>query len=202
MKGEFAIDGFIRYADVFLIDPDGDGYCRCPHIYLERSPDKSFYWTTRDNLSVGHTDFELDEGWKKIEFFPKKFSKAKPKLKIHKAKLQLDADSLQRFLKYEDAAASLFAFDDRYDFLAAREVIQLASTPGTDEHFLRITHVAKTRYGDYLQDSDDQFAVQQLSRRQLGRDVEEDEQVTVRGNRTRLSTSMGALVRVAPIARR
>lgn len=179
-QGEFAIDGTVRYSDVFLIDPEGDGHYRCPHIHVEFTPEHGPYDNTYVTLSVGHETFEIEDGWTKIDFFPKKFPALKTKVRDpKKKKLDLDPDTLKSVLKYGDDANTLYAVDAKYDGLSPRDVVQIANTPENEQHFLRVMHIGRMRLEDYLTDHAERYKVPQQLRQQIGREVEPVEMLTI-----------------------
>ena len=118
-QGTFSVEAFLPYADILLIDPNGDAYHRRPHLYVEFSRTSSGpYSGAITRLSIKREEIGLDDSWRRINFFPKTFSRLPEKPRIHKAeKISLDAETLKGFLDYTDRLDTLYAVDNRFDFL-------------------------------------------------------------------------------------
>ena len=71
----------------------------------------------------------MDEVWRRIDFFPKSFVRSRVKRRIHTEKVAiLDAETLKGLKDYTLTLDTLFALDDRFDFLQQRDVVEVANS--------------------------------------------------------------------------
>ena len=179
MQGEFAVEAFVRYSDVYLVDSEGDSHYHCPHIYADFLPERGPYARFFEILEIGGERHYPDD-WTKIDFFPKNFSSVKSKLNVRSdVRVTLDAATLKNHLDYKSDADTLFAVDDRYDTFAPKDVVQLANTAEGQPHFLRITYKGKMRMDDYVGDYKEQYNFARFASQQIGRAVDKNEELTI-----------------------
>ena len=96
-QGIFAIEAFLPYAEILLVDPNGDAFHNHPHLYADFTGPSGPYSGFNTKLSVKSEEIELDNSWRRIDFFPKIFSGGPVKPRIHqKAKVDLDPETSQR----------------------------------------------------------------------------------------------------------
>jgi hypothetical protein len=178
------VEAFLPYADILLIDPNGDAHHRRPHLYVEFSRTSSGpYSGAITRLSIKREEIELDDSWRRINFFPKTFSRLPEKPRIHKAeKISLDAETLKGFLDYTDRLDTLYAVDNRFDFLRQRDIIAVANSAGQSggsDRFLQVLHVQKCSFIEYLNDHHADYRIRLAARRQVGREIADEEQLTI-----------------------
>lgn len=77
---------------------------------------------------------------------------------------------------------TLYAVDGRFDFLHQRDIVAVAGSAmevGAPERLLQILHIQKGPFANYLKDHLEQFGVRRDAQRQIGREIADEEQVTV-----------------------
>jgi hypothetical protein len=82
-KSHFEVIGLIKYENIMEIDPEGDIYARCPHVYVRKVKDKGFCETLSYKLAAPHRwgqDMYLPAEADKIriKIFPDEFPNPKP----------------------------------------------------------------------------------------------------------------------------
>jgi hypothetical protein len=94
----------------------------------------------------------------------------------------VDTESLKGYLKYEISLDELYAVDDRYDFLRQRDAIFIensAKSPQEPDRALEVRHIYNGPLIDYLNDHPERYHIQQAARRQIGREVADNERLTI-----------------------
>ena len=182
-QGTLAIEAFLPYADILLVDPNGDAYHNRPHLYVEFTGPSSPYSGFRTRLSVNGAEIEVDDSWRRIDFFPKTFSRSGVNPRVHRTEsINLDPETLKGFLGYKDRLDTLYAVDNRFDFLRQRDIIAVtgtARTPEESDRLLQILHIQKSPFLEYLNDHYGDFRIRQAAKRQIGREIADEEQVTI-----------------------
>ena len=182
-QGTFAISGLLLYADIVLVDAEGDVYQKRPHLYVEFSTATGPYAGFIESLSVKSEEIELDDSWRRIDFFPKNYPAATIKPRIHKTeKIYLDSEALKAFLNHTPRLDTLYAADNRFDFLRQRDIIAVANSAGKPselEHLLEVRHIQKGSFIDYLNDHRGNYRVRQDAMRQIGREIADEEHLTI-----------------------
>jgi len=174
------VDAAVKYEDVVVVDAEGDSWFRFPHIYVEYSRDGGPFARHFGELEVGHARIDPeDEGWTRIEYFPKTFSTKKSKWKPLKQQLEMNPPTLKAFSDYSPEGETLYAFDDTYGYLKERDLIRVAGLPEPDERFVQITWKGRLPFGAYLAHHSDAWKVRRHLKTQFGRDVQDDEEITV-----------------------
>jgi len=176
-QAKFAVEGFIRWDSILVVDPDGDRTQDCPHLYVEFDAESGPYDGFWKRLSIGQEEIELDDTWQRISFFPKTQPKKSKGSQTPKTKVTLDPETLKNLEKYSKDADTLFALDERYDKLKARQVIEIVG--GKEPHFLRVTYATKTPFAEYVKHNSWIWNVRRLASQQVGRDVTDEDIVTV-----------------------
>ena len=83
-KAHFEVVGLIKYENVVEIDPEGDIYARCPHVYVRRVNEKGFceahasYKLAASNRWGQDMFLPEDAENVRVKFFPDKFPDPKP----------------------------------------------------------------------------------------------------------------------------
>jgi len=171
-------DGF----DILIVDPTGDARHKHPHLYAEFTGPSGPYSGFYARLSAGGEEIGLDESWHRVDFFPKTFSSSAAKPRIHQnEKVNLVPEVLKGFRDY-GPLDTLYAVDDRFDFLRQRDIIAVADSArqaGAFERFLQILHIQKGPFVEYLRDHHEPFSIRHDAQRQIGREIADEEQVTI-----------------------
>jgi hypothetical protein len=158
---------------VRLVDPSGDAYYNCPHLYVEFSATSGPFSGFRTRLSVKDKEIQLDDSWKRIDFFPKTISRSGVKHRIHRTKkVSLDPETLKGFLDYSFNLDTLYAVDNRFDFLRPHDIIAVSDSshqPGEPGRLLEIRHIQKGPFLEYLKDHVRAYSIRLAAQRQIGR---------------------------------
>jgi hypothetical protein len=181
-RGTFEIEAMLSYSDILIVDPDGDAHHHHPHLYAEFSGRSGPYSSNSTRLSVGGEEIEMDDSWRRIDFFPKTFASVVAEPPIPRAeKINLAPDVLKEFRDY-GPLDTLYAVDDKFDFLQQRDIVAVADSAreaGGPDRMLQILHIYKGPFVEYLKDRIDPFGIRHDARRKIGRDVVDEEQVTI-----------------------
>lgn len=119
----------------------------------------------------------MDESWRRIDFFPKTFNRPRLKPRIHRTqRINLDPETLSGLKNYKISLDTLFTLDDRFDFLRQRDVV---GVDGLGERFLEVRHIYKGPFAQYLNRQSDQYNIRHAAKRQIGREVDGEDPVTV-----------------------
>jgi len=183
-QGTFKIAGLLAYSDVVLVDPNGDGQYNCPHLYVEFSDASGPYSGFYERLSIKTEKIELDDTWHRIDFFPKTFPRPRPKVGYRRQseKINLDATTLKGLNSYTLSLDTLIAVDGRYDSLQQRDIVEIANSArqGYDrDSAVVVRHVHRGLFSDYLKDQNDKYSVREAAKRQVGREVGDEEKITI-----------------------
>lgn len=179
-KAHLRVDGFVRYEDVVVVDPDGDTRFNFPHIYVEYRPDLGPFSGHLAELEIGHERINPeDESWKRVEFFPKTYAK-KAKWKVsHRRKLEMEPHTLKAFREYAPEGETLYAFDASYDFLKESDLIEVAGFDASDERFAQVTWKGRLPLGVYLAGVAEPWRARMHLKKQFEREIQDDEEITV-----------------------
>ena len=179
-QGNFHVDAILRYNDIFVIDPEGDDYYKCPHVYVDFSFHQGPYDGQRDYLSVGENHIALTDEWRRIEYF-----KTAPTITIKAPDQQyvrvidLDSETLKAHFEYKRDSETLYAIDDRYNGFKLGDVITLRVEHKGEKHYLKVTHSQKSTLEEYLRHHPRQWEARRFAARQIGRDINEIEFLTI-----------------------
>jgi hypothetical protein len=82
-QAHFEVLGLIKYEDIVDIDPEGDIYARCPHVYVRKVNENSFCGSVSQRLAASNRwgqDVYLpaDADKARIKIFPEEFPDPKP----------------------------------------------------------------------------------------------------------------------------
>jgi hypothetical protein len=181
-QGTLKVAGFLAYADIALIDPSGDARYNCPHLYAAFSDASGPYSGFFERLSIKGENIQLDDAWRRIDFFPKTFGQptAKPRTR-RTEKIDLDAETLKGVKDYSLPLNTLFALDGRFDFLQQRDIISVANSgrAGYADHDIEVRHIYKGPFADYLNKQPETHTARQAAMRQIGREVGDEEQIAI-----------------------
>ena len=136
-----------------------------------------------ERLSVGGVEVDFDDSWRRIDFFPKTFLRSSVECHIRRTeKVALDPETLKLFQDYRDPLDTLYAVDSRFAFLCPGDIIAVADTartPDESDRLLQILHIQKSPLPEYLDDHDGDYRIKRAAKRQIGREIGEEEQVTI-----------------------
>jgi hypothetical protein len=180
-QGTFEIDGMLAYADILIVDPEGDEHHHHPHLYAEFTGRSGPFRYNTTRLSAGGEEIELDDTWRRIDYFPKTFSSSVEDPDLRSQKINLDPTILKGFRDY-GPLDKLYALDDRFDFLRQRDVVAVADSAYSvdqSDRLLQVLYIRKGPFAEYLKDQPEPFGTRRDAKRQIGRDVADDEHVTI-----------------------
>lgn len=180
-QAKFIVKGLIPFENILVIDKEGDPWHPFPHIFVD--------FKGKENPFVGHfTHIEQgnyheniypgSEGYKRVQIFPDKFSKAK-KGKIYRDR-QVDwpAD-VQSSFKDSEHITCLYDVDAKYSFLKPRDIILvIKGENNSDNYYIEITHSFEINFKRYLDEHVGSFARKNIES-QVGREIKDDETLVV-----------------------
>jgi hypothetical protein len=173
----------LPYSAVLLVDPNGDNLYNCPHLYVEVTGRAGPFRGTRDRLFVKSEEIDLDDSWRRIDFFPKTFTPLGSEARIHQnEKINLDAETLKMFREYRRELDTLYAVDGRFDFLNQGDIIAVAGSAErseTSDRLLEVKHIQRCPFLEYLDDHHGSYRIREDAKRQIGREITDSEQVTI-----------------------
>jgi Restriction endonuclease len=183
LQGKFLVDAFLPYEHILLVDAEGDGHHQHPHLYAEFGKPRGPYSHFTTHLTNRGEEIELDDSWRHVDFFPKRFPHSLPKPRVHKTRtVTLNDPTLKGFLDYSDHLDTLFAVDDHLDFLQQRDIVAVAGSarpPAGIDRLIQVLHVQKCPFGEYLKGHQADHRVRQAAKRQIGRELADGEIVTI-----------------------
>jgi hypothetical protein len=182
-QATFEIEALLPYADILIVDPTGDGRYGQPHLYAEFKGAKGPYYGFNESLSVQGEEVDLDESWRRVDFFPKRFPipAIKPRI-ITSEKIVLPPEVLKDVREYRATVDTLYAVDGRFDFLRQRDIVAVADSAqqaGEPERHLQILHIHKGSLANYVASNGSHFGIHFAAQRQIGREVADEEQVVI-----------------------
>ncbi|MGJ5155396.1 hypothetical protein [Bradyrhizobium sp. HKCCYLR1023] len=183
-QGTFKIGGLLPYADIIFVDPNGDAQYNCPHLYAEFTDASGPYSGFYERLFLKSEQISLDDSWRRIEVFPKTFSRLglKESQRRQSEKIILDSGTLKGINDYSTTLDTLIAVDDRYNFLQQRDIVEIANSArqtNDRDSAVVVRYIHRGRLADYLKDQNDRYRVRETAKRQIGRQVDDEEQVTI-----------------------
>ncbi|MBI4090733.1 MAG: restriction endonuclease [Candidatus Komeilibacteria bacterium] len=172
-QGKYALDGIILYQNFQFIDKQGDALYKFPHLFVDFGNMGPFdgFW---EHIRCDHDSWYSVEDYKRVEVFPKKFSKRQFG-RIYKDKsILLEAHLVSR-LKHNGRTV-FFDLNDEYDFLKPTDVIYVAGADDRNSKtYLEVTH----RYEIKLAELYEQQPHVQWEIEQARKNVEPDQVVNV-----------------------
>lgn len=181
-QGFLKVDGLISYEDIIVVDSKGDMYYRMPHVFVDYQGEDGPFSGGTDTLEVGNERVELTKDWKRVDVFPKKFTKL-PLGKRHKKAIILDPASAESFKTYQDEPIALYDIDNRYSYLNERDIVPIAGS-GYDEtdqdRLIQITSRFRIKVKDYMQSVNHRpFYIRRDIAQQIGNEPEEEDTINV-----------------------
>ena|ERR1700733_3977421 len=182
-RARFVRNGLVKFEDIAVIDEKGDSEFRLPHIFVDFNGIKGpFYGFHRYVQFHEHRRASID-GLKRIEYFPSTFDAPKVGT-VHPHKLNVALRAARLASVGNDSSRTLYAVDDRFDFLAVADVIGIAGTEGKlgtagEPILIQITR-KRTMSGKAFLDSliDDPTLMHEV-RQQSGREVAEGDELRI-----------------------
>jgi hypothetical protein len=179
-QGDYHSDGLVRYDDVLLVDPAGDGLYECPHVYVDLSSHPSLYAGNREHLSVGEMEIEITDEWKRIEYFKTAVAvMSKPPTPFDQRIVDLDNITLKAHFEYKRDAETLYAIDDRYKNFRQGDIIPLRGEHEGKKHYFKIMHLEKSALDEYLRHHPRAWEAARFAAQQIGRTIEAGEILTI-----------------------
>lgn len=179
-QGDLHSDGIVRYDDVLLVDPEGDGLYKCPHIYVDFSSHPRIYAGIHEHLSVGETRIELTDEWKRIEYFKTATAiTSRAPTPGDRREIDLDSETLQAHLEYKGDTDTLYAADDRYKNFQTGDIIPLRGMHKGERHYFKILHIQKSTLDEYLRYHPRAWEAGRFAARQIGRRIIDGELLTI-----------------------
>jgi Restriction endonuclease len=172
------VNSIIKFEDIVVVDPKGDIFYDFPHIYVDFDRNHGPFAGSRESLKIDNHEIDLDSSWKRINVFPKKFSKIKLGRVHTDHPVLLDADTLKSIKNYVDTEIALYAADERYDYLRVRDIVPISGTTldNNEECFMQITYRFRMTIADYVAKQRNRRLIQRSIARQLG--IEEIDALT------------------------
>lgn len=152
-QAKLSVDGEIDFKDMLLIDDKGDYLYDFPHIYAEfsKSGERPFNRLAYI-LKTNQSETYLENDFKKISVFPKKFIKQKLG-KIHKEKLDIPWRSIGLYEGNISQNGHIFSLDDKPTFKEGEVVIvtdDTISSSAVEDRYLEITHIYQTTVKKFI----------------------------------------------------
>lgn len=158
-QAKFFVDGIILYSNFLLIDKQGDSLYPCPHLFVDFAKRGPFdgHW---QYLKQGHDSYRDDE-FKRVDIFPKQFSKKKFGRIYKDRDITLSNFLVARLINNE--TITVYDLSNKYDFLKPTDAIHVS---GGDEKYgkiyLEVTHRFKTTLGKlYKRNPGSKWAVEE-----------------------------------------
>lgn len=181
-QATFEIEALLLYADILIVDPSGDDRYRKPHLYAEFKGTKGPYHGFYERLSVQGEEIDLNKSWRRVDLFPRRFPNPVPKPRVLTSEQIVLSPELTKDIREYRAVDTLYAVDDRYDFLQQRDIVAVAnsaSQAGEPERYLQILHIQRGPLGDYIASNLSPFNIRFAAQRQIGREIADEERIVV-----------------------
>lgn len=181
-QGHLRIEGFISYDDIVVVDSKGDMYYKMPHIFVDYQGLEGPFSGGSDILEIGSEKFDLTDEWKRVNKFPKKFTKQKVG-KLHRKAVALDPASTDAFKKFTEEPIALYDVDNRYSHLNERDVVAIAGSGYSEtdkDRLVQITSKFKIKVKDYMESVTHRpFYIRRDIQQQIGKDPEDKDTINV-----------------------
>lgn len=187
-QGSFIVDKLLKYEDISVIDDKGDSLYPFPHLYVDFEKEEDIFKGSWYRFNVGEEKIALDDSWKRIEIFPKKFTKPK-KGKIYKEAIAIKPEAIKEFHEHYERVLILFDLDGQYSFLKPRDIVSIGKiSPGdTEDQFVQITHQYIIKIKDYLEKQSMTMGARRRLELQIGSIIDENQTINVTESK-RIST--------------
>jgi hypothetical protein len=182
-RAHFVRNGLIRFEDIAVIDDKGDSEFEMPHIFVDFHETKGPFIGFAEYLRIHEQRHESLDDLKRIKYFPSQFDA--PRIgTVHSRKLNVSLRDARLTSSASAQMQTLYAVDDRFDFLAVADVIGIAGTEGKlgtagEPILIQITHKRTISGKEFLANLIDEPTLMHEVRHQVGRDVAEDDQLRI-----------------------
>jgi hypothetical protein len=179
----FLRNGLIRFEDIEVIDEKGDSRFDFPHIFVDFHEAKGPFFGFAEYLRIHEHHRESLESLKRISYFPSQFDA--PRIgTVHSNKLNVAMRDARLMSTANARMQTLYAIDDRFDFLAVTDVIGIAGTEGKvgtpgEPILIQITHKRIMPGKAFLESLKDDPTLMHEVRQQIGREVAENDQLRI-----------------------
>lgn len=150
-QAKFIRNGLIRYDEMLVIDDKGDTWHKFPHIFVDFDSKTGPIAGSYEYLEVGEKSISL-EGYKRVSKFPKSFSSPIIGTIYEEKGITLNDPDFSMLKHGNESFHTLYECDGRYSFLKPKDIVLILNhdTEGSSKHYLRITHIERTKMRDYL----------------------------------------------------
>jgi hypothetical protein len=182
-RATYVCNGLVRFEDIAVIDDKGDSEFRLPHIFVDFHDTKGPFFGFARYLRIHEHRHESIEGLKRIDHFPSEY--AAPRIgTVHSNRVKVAMSSARLESVGSGSMRTLYAVDDRFDFLAVADVIGIEGTEvrlrAPDEPILiQITHKRMVPGEVFLESLKADPTLTYESRQQIGREVTENDQLRI-----------------------
>lgn len=179
-QAKFVVQGLLRFDSIAVVDADGDCAHKFPHIYSEFKGNKGPFAWFYEEVRINERHVEYPTGLKQIKKFPETFPEPMVATIHRDTAIRLN-DRLLNYFKHGSRLDTLYACDDRFDFLAVNDVIGIEGTESrdTERTLIKVTHKRQESGTEYLaQHKDDPMAARNLEDH-IGRQIEPSDTITV-----------------------
>ena len=177
-KGYFIIDCLVKYSDIAAIDDKGDVLYNFPHLYVDFIGDRGPFVGWRNILEINGKEINLEDDYKRICVFPKKFKEEKLGKIYRDKKISWNREILKEFKEYR--VDTLYETDDKYSFLEPKDVILIDNPEEADEEvFIQITHKFKAKAKDHIDQTIEPFRTKRNIELQLQRTSKDNEEINI-----------------------
>ena len=184
-------NGLIKFEDIAVIDDKGDSEFKFPHIYVDFQGTKGPFCGFARYLKIHEHRHELLDGLTRVKHFPKTFDA--PRIgAVHRDRTLKIADRAGRILEVGNASLNTrYDVDGRYDFLAEADVIGVEGTQeklgrSGEPTLVQITHRRAITGKEFLEGLMDDPSLKHRVEEQVGREVDDDDQLRIPGIQTDL----------------
>jgi hypothetical protein len=182
-RATYVCNGLVKFEDIDVIDDKGDSEFQFPHIFVDFHDVNGPFFGFARYLQIHAHRRETIDGLKRVDHFPSKFGA--PKIgTVHSAKLKVMIAAARLVSLGNERMQTLYAVDDRLDFLAVADVIGIEGTEGKlgtsgEPILIQITHKRMLPGKAFLESLKDDPTLMYEARQQIGRDVAENDQLRV-----------------------
>jgi len=173
-------NGLIRFQDIEVIDEQGDSEFKFPHLFVEFHEGRGPFFGFGEFLRVNEQRRESLDGLNRVEYFPPIFGA--PRIgTVHSNKLKVAMPAVRLMSAAHTATQSLYALDDRLDFLNVADVIGIEGTEGKlgspGPVLIQITHKQVIEGDRFLEAVKSDPTLMHEVQLQVGRDVSAGDQL-------------------------
>lgn len=182
-RAHYVRNGLIRFENIVVIDEKGDSEFEMPHIFVDLHQKDGPFSAFGEHIRIHEHRRESLEGLKRIRYFPSQFDA--PRIgTVHSRRLNVALHDARLMSASSASLQALYAVDNRFDFLAVADVIGIAGTEGRlgssgEPILIQVTHKRTTLGKAFLESLIDDPTPMHEVRRQIGREVAEDDELRI-----------------------